>query len=87
MKWQELLNRNYQSTVNRKLITPSTDFFEFTDKILEEVGEIEKEMIYGGNWQEEIADVVLTALNMATHYKIDIKRELENKIIKNENRW
>jgi NTP pyrophosphatase (non-canonical NTP hydrolase) len=86
MKWHELINRNYSSTVNRQLITSQTDFFEFTDKILEEVAEIEKEMIYGGNWSEEIADVILVALNMATHYKIDIRRELENKIIKNEKR-
>jgi NTP pyrophosphatase (non-canonical NTP hydrolase) len=32
---------------------------------------------------EELADVILVCLNIAKHYKIDIEKELNNKIKKN----
>ena len=91
-----MIDTNYHSILLRGCITPSTTAFDFIDKLYEELGEIEevvheiknktpkKEMF--DNLNEEIADVILTALNFAKHFDIDIKTELNNKIQKNYER-
>jgi NTP pyrophosphatase (non-canonical NTP hydrolase) len=93
---KKLIEDNYKSTVDRGLITPTTNAFNFIDKIYEEVAELEevlntindkepkKEMFY--NFNEELSDIILVCLNCAKHLNIDIETELENKIKKNYER-
>jgi NTP pyrophosphatase (non-canonical NTP hydrolase) len=82
---KEIIELNYQSTVQRGLITPSTTFQQFLDKILEEVNEFEKAhyTFIDKDRAEELADIVLVCLNFAKHFGIDIEQELKNKIQKN----
>ena len=80
---KNLIERNYQSIVDRGLITPTTSIREFWMKLEEEVQEfIEAESVKNRN--EELADIILVCFNIAKHYNIDIEKELVNKIIKNE---
>lgn len=78
---QSIIERNYESVVKRGKITCMTTFEDFADKLAEENAEI----VYAGKFAfnevgEEIADLILTALNMAKHYDIDIEAELNRKI-------
>ena len=86
-----LIKRNYDSIVKRGLISPDTSVFKFIDKIYEEIGELEEavnemsetnniKQIHFDNINEELADVILTCLNMAKHFDIDIEAELKKKI-------
>ena len=80
---KELISDNYQSIVDRGLISPTTTLFEFLDKLEEEVKELEKEALRPkqySNLPEELADVIMVCLNMAKHYNIDIEQEIKNKI-------
>ena len=86
MSLKKISQRNYKSIVNRGLITKSTTFDQFMDKLYEEVKELYIETPLGEGFNEELADVILTVLNIAYHYNIDIHTELINKIIKNEKR-
>ena len=86
---QDIIINNYQSIVDRGLITPTTTLFEFLDKLQEEVEELEKEALRPrqySNLPEELADVIMVCLNMAKHYNIDIKQEIKNKIKINKQR-
>jgi len=80
-----LIKRNYQSIVKRGFIDENTRFEDFMVKLYEEVNELHHN-ISDENLREELADVILVALNMAEHYNIDIEKELINKIKINENR-
>jgi len=89
---KNLIEENYKSIVARGLITPTTKLNEFIDKLLEEVMEFNdasnkflKSPTKKNNIQmdEELADVILVCLNIAKHYKIDIEKELNNKVKKN----
>lgn len=85
---KKLIERNYQSIVDRGLITPNTTNFEFYDKIHEELIELENEFYnYNIKCDEfELADIILVCLNMAKHYNIDIEKVLIEKIKINERR-
>jgi NTP pyrophosphatase (non-canonical NTP hydrolase) len=88
---QELIKRNYDSIVNRGYITSGTTDLEFICKIEEEVEEAIYESLLHrkgkeNNLREELADVILTCLNYAHHFGIDIEKELQRKIEKNEKR-
>jgi NTP pyrophosphatase (non-canonical NTP hydrolase) len=81
---KKLIELNYQSTVQRGLITPSTDIADFLNKLDEEVDELNG--AYEETWddlKEELSDVILVCLNFARHYGIDIEQELLKKIEKN----
>lgn len=82
---KDLIEENYKSIVARGLITPSTTRKQFIDKLFEEVSELEEasDINDWGNISEELADVILVCLNIAKHYKIDIEKELNDKIKKN----
>jgi NTP pyrophosphatase (non-canonical NTP hydrolase) len=85
---KKIIEDNYNSIVERGLITPSTTVADFIDKLDEEISEL-KDACLDGYWEdicEELADVILTALNFAEHFDIDIKTELNNKIQKNYER-
>lgn len=88
---QQLITRNYASIVKRGYITQDTTSKQFFDKLEEEVNEVFDEYILHkkgkpNNLGEELADVILTCLNYAHHFGIDIEKELHKKIEKNENR-
>lgn len=85
---KDIINRNYDSIIKRGLITSSTKPREFISKLYEECEELETSFLTGTNEQksEELADVILVCLNIAKHYKIDIEKELNNKIEKNYER-
>jgi NTP pyrophosphatase (non-canonical NTP hydrolase) len=82
---KKIIDRNYQSIVDRGLISPSTTLKQFNDKLKEEVHEF---INYDSeeNFREELADIILVCLNISKHYKIDIEKELLKKIKKNEKR-
>ena len=97
MNLEQLLKDNYTSTVARGLITPSTSAYEFIEKLKEEVGELEEALVnidkakivkseHFAQFNEELADVILVALNAAKHFDIDILKELENKVKINKKR-
>ena len=86
---KKLIEDNYQSIVDRGFITPTTNLFEFLDKIEEEVEELIVESLkprHISNLPEELADVIMVCLNMARHYNIDIEQEIKNKIKINQQR-
>ena len=89
---KKLMKKNYASIVKRGLIDKSTTRDHFIMKIKEELQEFieankkqhkDKSFIH---ISEELADIILVCLNFATHYNIDIKHELKNKIKINERR-
>lgn len=88
MALQKIIRENYDSIVKRGLITPDTKPREFLEKLDEECKEFETALLTGTKKEinEELADVILTALNFAQHYDIDIEDELTKKIKKNYER-
>ena len=86
MDIKEIINRNYQATVKRGLITYETCFDEFINKIHEELVELNISNTYYGFDKSELADIILVCFAMSKHFRIDILKELENKVIINENR-
>lgn len=82
---KNLIEENYKSIVKRGLITEETKEQEFIDKIYEEVNELE-EAVNEKELSFEMADVILTVLNYARHYNIDIEKILKQKIQINKNR-
>lgn len=92
MTIQELITRNYQSTVNRGKINIFTTSDEFLAKIDEEVQELKDSFLPFGNENEpsfdpkELADIIFVCFNFAKHFDIDIEKVLEEKLIFNENR-
>jgi NTP pyrophosphatase (non-canonical NTP hydrolase) len=88
---KDLITRNYASIVKRGYITPETTDLQFIRKIEEEVEEAIYESLLRRknmphNLGEELADVILTCLNYAHHVGINIEKELQRKIEKNEKR-
>ena len=88
---QDLIKRNYASILKRGYITEDTTDLQFIRKIEEEVEEAIYESLLNrkckpNNLGEELADVILTCLNYAHHFSIDIEKELHKKIEKNEKR-
>ena len=84
---KKIIKDNYNSIVNRGLITHETSKKDFVLKLEEECQEFIDAFIHNnGNTKEELSDVILVCFNIAKHYNIDIKKELKNKIIINKNR-
>ena len=85
---KELIEANYKSIVDRGLISPATNTYDFLIKVLEETDELCKAWkgVDKYNQREELADVIMVCLNMAKHYGIDIEQEIKNKIKINEQR-
>jgi NTP pyrophosphatase (non-canonical NTP hydrolase) len=82
-----LIEFNYQTIVNRGMINKATSEDDFIMKLEEEVQEfINASKNNIGDFNEELADIILVCLNIAKHYGIDIEKELINKILKNTKR-
>lgn len=92
MTLQEIITKNYQSTVKRGKINIFTTSDEFLAKIDEEVQELKDSFLPFCNENEpsfdhkELADIILTCLNFARHFDINIQQVIEQKIEFNENR-
>ncbi len=91
MDLKEIQNRNYNATVRRGLITPSTEKTEFVEKLKEEVREFESEVdlpFFNDTTreQEELADIVLVCFAYATHFKFDLLEAMAKKVLYNEKR-
>lgn len=87
---KNIIERNYASIKKRKLITSKTSHVDFHHKLVEEVSEVKNELIQRSIDLDklgfEIADVILTALNYAKHFNINIEKKIKDKIIINEKR-
>ena len=90
---KKLIENNYKITVDRGKIAPYTNLHNFLHKIKEEVAELEigvfvdhERDVISDYTKLELADVILTCLNMAKHYNIDIEQEMKNKIEINRQR-
>lgn len=88
MTINEIIERNYNATCLRGLITPETCKQEFTVKMVEEIDELNNEICFENSENEpvELADVILVCLSYAKHFNIDILTELEKKTLYNETR-
>lgn len=58
MTIEQIIERNYKATVSRGLISESTGFKDFINKLKEEVAELEAEP-FTDNMAVEMADVAL----------------------------
>lgn len=85
MDFKKLIKDNYESIVQRGLITPSTTVSDFIEKLDEEVSEL-YHATDPSNEIEELADVILVCLNYARHFNIDIEKALHDKILTNKKR-
>ena len=85
---KKIIKENYESTILRGCIDKNTTELSFLMKVKEEVSELESAYYSGDmeNMREEMADVILTVLNFARHYDIDIETEMKLKIEKNYSR-
>ena len=87
MTIQEITDRNYAATVKRGLINKDTDFINFLEKIQEETYELEHSYFnYDQFDKKELADITLVCFAMAKHYKIDLIKTMEEKMLYNEQR-
>jgi len=91
-KIKKLADRNYNAQLKRGTITDETCADDFIEKIDEEVEELNvsifriQEKFEDGCDPKELADIILVCLSMAKHFKIDIFKVLEEKVVYNENR-
>ena len=85
MTIEQIIERNYKATVKRGLISESTEFKDFINKLKEEVAELESEK-FTDNMAIEMADVALVIFAMAKHYNINLITEMERKTLYNEKR-
>jgi len=81
---KNLITFNYEVTKKRGLIDSSTTKNEFIMKLEEEIQEfIDSAINDNGDFNHELADIVLVCFNIAKHYNIDIEKQLLNNILKN----
>jgi NTP pyrophosphatase (non-canonical NTP hydrolase) len=84
MEIKEITGRNYYATKRRKQITDKTDVMDFLIKLDEEVEELKQSFFEANLDEKEIADVVLVCFALAKHYKIDLIKVMEEKMLYNE---
>lgn len=86
----ELIQRHYNATVKRGLITDYTSLEEFRDKLKEEIEEFYDSDIYentiDGDMAQEALDIVGVIFNMLIHNGYDIESEFKNNVERQENR-
>ena len=86
MNLHSLIERNYNATVKRGLITDKTTLFDFIAKLKEEIAELEYSIDIDENSFDgiEAIDIFLVAGSMLK--KLSILDKIEGKVIINENR-
>ena len=84
---KNLIEMNYTVTQKRGLIDSKTQTVDFVLKLEEEVQEfIDAAINDNGDFDHELADIILVCFNIARHYGVDIEKQLLNNIIKNVQR-
>lgn len=84
---EEISLRNYNATVRRCLINDETKFYQFRDKIFEELQELDYEYRTRNVIEpKELADISLVCDSIALHYGIDLQKEKQLKMLYNETR-
>ena len=86
MEIKDITGRNYYATKRRKQITDKTDVMDFLIKLDEEVEELKQSFFEANLDEKEIADVVLVCFALAQHFKIDLLKTMEEKMLYNEKR-
>lgn len=88
LSFDEIIDRNYNATVSRGLISNRTSFADFILKLNEEIGEFISAHKYErgdtGKIEEELADIALVVTAMAKHMQINLKMQMEKKMKINE---
>lgn len=82
-----IYQRNYDAVVKRGLITENTTDFQFLNKLIEEIKEVE-ETLYGEpeKTNEEIADVIVVGINWLINRGCNVEEMLTKIAEKNEKR-
>ena len=83
---KKLIKRNYNSIVNRGLITSDTTDLDFLNKLQEEVTEAFESELGTKEHALEVADCILVCMNYLYHTGIHIPGLLKHKIKINEDR-
>lgn len=86
MEIKEITGRNYYAIKRRKQITDKTDVMDFLIKLDEEIEELKQSFFESNLDEKELADVVLVCFALAQHYKIDLLKAMEEKMMFNEKR-
>lgn len=88
LSFDEIIDRNYNATVSRGLISNRTSLGDFILKLNEEIGEFiyahKHERGDTGKIEEELADIALVVTAMAKHMQINLKMQMEKKMKINE---
>ena len=89
MELKEIIKRNYEATVKRGQITNKTEAYHFSDKIGQELVELEISLNVSKVNPfdpKELADIVLVCHSMAIHFGYDLVKIMEEKSLFNEQR-
>lgn len=88
MTLNEIIERNYQATIRRGKITPTTTEFECFDDIMGECEELRETL--GDKITRfdvfELADIILTCHTMGKQFGYDMEKILIKKTLYNETR-
>lgn len=81
---KHIIEFNYETTKKRGLISKDTRQENFVMALEEEVSEfIDAALHEKGDYDTELADIILVCLNIAKHYGIDIESQMVRNIAKN----
>jgi phosphoribosyl-ATP pyrophosphohydrolase len=85
---KDLIQRNYNAVVARKLISEATTDKQFWEKLSEEYDEVYQPYMKKDRKElsKELTDVMVVCVNWLTHMGFDIPQLLEQNAIKNEER-
>ena len=89
MEINEIIERNYNATVRRRLITNKTTCSQFATAIRNELVELEDTLDKSKITLfdiSELADIVLVCHSMAKHFGYNLVSEMEKKTLFNETR-
>ena len=89
MELKEIIKRNYEATIRRGQITSKTEAYHFSDKIGQELVELEMTLNVSKVNPfdtKELADIVLVCHSMALHFGYDLQKIMEEKTLYNEQR-
>ena len=82
---KDIIDRNYAATRKRGKIDERTVPSDFIMKLEEEVQEFIGAALHNkGDFNHELADIILVCLNISKHYGVDIESQMNNNIDKNE---
>jgi NTP pyrophosphatase (non-canonical NTP hydrolase) len=88
MTIEELIDRNYAAQVKRGQINNESTFWNFSDKIQDELNEFDESYIQTNKDfdSKELIDIMLVCFSMAKHFGIDWQQVMKDKVEYNEKR-